>query len=234
MRPPSPDSRPVPTGDVSVAHAVVSGLERECVRQAIHDLRGPLNTCAVLVDLVKALLDKDPDLARTKAPLVVRELQTVARMLDHLVGTSDTLATALAPVDLAAALHDAARVPMPAGIAVAVDPSIAGGITACPDRAARLFTQLLERCAAALPDGGTIRLRVEAGEFLRVIATGEGPRVIPPPDGRPHLTLAPAAVGWFELLALARGLGGDLRVAAGDGAALRVEVDFARATDGKS
>ena len=94
----------IPSPGAGDLPGALTGIERECLRQAIHDVRGPLNTSSVLVDLIAALLDKDPQLARSKAPLVVRELQTVARMLDHLVGSSDTLAMQTTTMDLGVSL----------------------------------------------------------------------------------------------------------------------------------
>jgi hypothetical protein len=203
-----------------------TGLERECLRQAIHDVRGPLNTSSVLVDLITALLDKDPALARTKAPLVVRELQTVARMLDHLVGTSDTLVATTTSIDLGETIAGAVGAfAVPPGVSVdcgAVPrPTL---VLACPTRLPRLLAQLLDRCAASVPRGGEIVFSVEpVAGAIRVVATVRGDGIVLPAEGRPHLTAGPSS--WFPLLALARGIGGDLRLTRAD-AALRVELEL--------
>ncbi len=219
-----PSTNPGDTATPARAGRSTTGLERECLRQAIHDLRGPLNTSSVLVDLMAALLDKDPALAHSKAPMVVRELQTIARMLDHLVGTSDTLATTTTPMDLGVAVANAVQTATVPGVDIDASavPSIA--VDACATRLPRLMSLVLERCAAALPEGGSIALEASpASGAVRFAAIARGPRVTMPNDGRPQLQ---PSSGWFPALALARGLGGDLRLRRADDSTLRVEIDF--------
>jgi hypothetical protein len=213
---------------VGTTPAAPTGLERECLRQAVHDVRGPLNTTSVLVDLVVALLDKDPELARAKAPLLVRELQTVARMLDHLVGSSDTLATSTVAMDLSVSLGTAVQ--SFTAPAISVDRSaLAAGpmVRACPQRLPRLLSAALDRCAAALPNGGSIAAVAQTvAGTARLVLTARGGGVVAA-DGRPHLTAGP---GWFPVLALARGMGGDVRLQRAEGA-LCVELDLPLAGD---
>lgn len=212
-----------------------TGLERECLRQAIHDVRGPLNTATVLLDLVTVLASRDPALAATKAGMVVRELHSLARMLHNLVGTGDSLASELVPVDLAAAVADAvARSPAASAGRVAVSHEglrESMWVESCPVRLARALDLLLEKCAASLPDGGTIHVEAaDADGRARLAIALRGPRVIALPDGRPHLTggTEPTET-WFALFALARGVGGELAFGRGDVAAASLTLDLPRA-----
>jgi hypothetical protein len=210
----------------------VTGLERESLRQAIHDVRGPLNTCSVLADLVGALLDRDPALARSKAAMVVRELQTVARMLDHLVGASDTLAPDTTSNDLRVALAKAID-------EVATKPTVridASGVPATLVDASgahlpRLLKHAIEGAIASLPDGGDVTFTAATRDGLvRLVITVRGDRVVAAGEGRPRLAAKPPAAGWLPGLALGRGNRGDVRLLQETGQ-LRVEIDLRRATN---
>jgi hypothetical protein len=237
-----------------------AGLEAECLRQAIHDLRGSLNTSSVLLDLVVALSSRDPAMASAKAHMVVRELQSTARMLDLLVGTSDSLASELVPVDLAAAIIAVSHSspPAPRGVVVDADAERLRSpcwIRSCPKRLSRALTLVVEKCGAALPDGGSIHFepphsepprsettrsenRGDAGR-VRLVVAARGKRVLGPPEGRLHLFASKDAAGkepaasWFPVLALVRGIGGDVHVQREDGTGLRLVLDFPRGSSGQ-
>lgn len=261
----SPDPRPVVAARSDAPQppwlaSPPTGLEAECLRQAIHDVRGSLNTSSVLADLVVALSSRDPATASAKAQMVVRELQSTARMLDLLVGTSDTLASRLVPVDLSAAILAASHAPPPAlrGVAISADVERLRDpcwIQSCPKRLPRALTLVVEKCGGALPEGGTIRFEPVTGttatdaaptdaaptspNMVRLVVTARGPRVLGPSEGRLHLFAGKDAAGkepsasWFPVLALVRGIGGSVHVQREDDAGLRLVLDFPRGSPGQ-
>jgi hypothetical protein len=217
------------------------------LRHAIHDLRGSLNTSSVLLDLVVVLTSRDPALASAKAHLAVRELQRTARMLDHLVGTSDSLASELVPVDLTAAVAAASNSSPAALHGVVVDVGrLRPGcwIHSCPKRLSRALALVVEKCVEALPDGGSIDVAMSdaepanggqaANHALRLSFLVCGKRVLGPPQGRPRLHASKDAVtgksteDWFPILALVRGIGGVLHIHRQGGTELRLLFDFPR------
>lgn len=230
-----PDRATESTGGQSGRLEPVTGVERDCLRQAVHDLRGRLNTGSILIDLCTVLASKDPDRVPEKLAKVVQELRCVARMLDQLVGTSDSLAPELAPLDLGATIANVAKTcPAAArGVVIDYDALTRSPVSAlaCPTRLPRALFLIVEKGLAALPEGGSLRCEAEpTPDGVRLTIRITGPRVLPVQSGRMHLTDgAQPNDAWFPVLALVRGMRGRLDVApCTDG--LQVAIDLPRSS----
>jgi hypothetical protein len=214
--------------------AAVTGLEGECLRQAVHDLRGPLNTTTILADLAAALSTRDPELVGKKLSQVVQELHRLARMLDHLVATSESLAPEVVAVALGSAVapaFDASKAGT--GVTVAATALLADEslVLVCPERLTRAIASILERCHAALPEGGELQFATApVPAAVRIAVTLTGPRVLPLTDGRSiRLTDgSQPSKDWFLARALLRGMRCDLAIEHSDAGA-RILIDVPRA-----
>jgi hypothetical protein len=251
---PLPDPRThagADTGDSAATRSPTrpTGLESECLRHAIHDMRGALNTSSLLLDLMVDLTSRDPALATAKAPVLVRELQSMARMLDQLIGASDSLAPDLVPVDLGALAAAAVSSSRAFTRGVAVDVQRLRGscwVRSCAKRLSRALGLVVERCVDALPDGGSIDVAIAdappakagqaAGDTARLVFVIRGERVLGPAAGRPRLQASKdgdstaSTDDWFPILALVRGVGGDLHIERRGGAELRLLLDVPRSS----
>lgn len=242
---PHPSHRVIPTTTDSprdsaapaAAPGTPASLDAPCLRQALHDLRGPLNNATILLEIVKTVGNKDADLARTKLTQSIHELHRIARMLDQLALASDGVTTEpvaqdAAPLLVAAAnaLPKASRVEVVAGDGAPFDR--AAPVLANAADLGRLLRLVLERCASALPDGGTIRVdRDERASLVRLTFTGHGPRVERPTLSHPRLTDGTRpADDWFGCWALVRRVRGDLHVDHGNDVGIRIAIDLARAS----
>ena len=235
MNSPEPHD-PVGSSDPSAEPSrQLTGLESACLRQAIHDLRGPLNTASIVLDVAMASAATDPSLVSKKLSLVVQELHRVGRMLDHLVAASESAAPHLAPVDLAASLAAVSRASKaPArGVRLQFDASLAKPlqILSCASRLARALGLILDGCLATLPDGGEVLFESAPGTArIRLVLTAQGPRVLPLLDGK-KLGLTDAShrtSDWFLVRALIRGMSGDIEVEQRGELGVRITLDLPR------
>jgi hypothetical protein len=211
-----------------------TGIERACLRQAVHDLRNRLNATSLLVDTVRFAASRGAAEGASVERLgqAVQELRRCGRMLDHLAAAGDTFAADLEPVDLVGVLAGIAASSATSAVTARVDVGDEPGpeVWSCPTRLARMLGLVRERCAAALPEGGEVLFVARAVDgcvSLRVTATG--PRLLAPEPGK-VLDLVDGSVpgaDWFALHALVRGIRGDLRVAS-DRNALELQIDLPR------
>ena len=213
-----------------------TGLERECLRKAVHDVRNRLNATSILLHIaIEAARKEQTTTATGKVTQAVRELQTIGRLLDQLVASSDTVACEIVPVDLVAAVAEVSRSTMPAARSVVIQaetPHVQTHVLSCPTRLPRVLAMIRERCVAALPEGGTVRFEIGGNAtHARVVATASGPKVAALPAGDPFALAetTPPGTEWFEVRALARGLGGEAHLTQEAGGGLRVEIDLPRA-----
>lgn len=197
-----------------------SGLASECLVQAIHDLRGPLNTISILHEVLRtsALADVAPH--RDALATATRSLLALDQMLRRLRGVTDTLATELRPIPLAPALAAALartgdREPRAQLVA---PPPAALAVSTCPERLPAMLDRLLACGRAALPNGGALQLDARAAAAIAVIeltGTGADP-VLPTPRAMAQLSVADPGPGdWFALSCLVAGLGGHLELTVG-------------------
>lgn len=214
--------------DPSPHLSLPTGLPRESLRQAVHDLRGQLNTSAILLDVAMAVANKTPDLAAPKISQAVQELHRLSRMLDHLAAASDTSAPELLPVDLGDAMTAAIARTTRQRVSVRTSPLASVIVSACPHRLPRLLDSLLARCSDALPDGGSIAIEGARRDGEAVIRFRlEGPKVVDLMPGRIFaLTDGGRIEGdWFLPRALARGMNAGLEVTRESGGPV-VELRF--------
>jgi signal transduction histidine kinase len=199
-----------------------SGLATQCLVQAIHDLRGPLNTISILLEVLRtsALADAAPH--RDALASATNSVQALDGMLRRLRGVTDTLAVELRPVPLAPALATAIaragdREPR---VALTATPPPALAATTCAERLPAMLDQLLACGRAALPNGGALQLAARATAPGAVIElTGAGADAeLPTPHSLAQLTVAAPGPGdWFALSCLVAGLGGDIELATATG-----------------
>jgi len=223
------------------ATPLAAALDAACLRQALHDLRGPLNNATILLEIVKTLGAGDPALASAKLAQTVRELHRLARMLDQLTVASEGNATSAAPLNLAPLLHTAAaalpgaaRVDVVAGTGEPFTSTEA--VWAPADAIEHILQLVFERGAAALPEGGTIRVdRSDHPASVRLTFTAAGPRVERPSLPRPRLTDGTRpADDWFSCWALVRRVRGELHVDHGNDVGIRIAIDLPRAAPPRS
>lgn len=238
MNHPSPD---LPHDAATHTPPTAAGFDVQCLRQALHDLRGPLNNATILLQIVKTLGNADPDAARGKVVQAVAELHRIGRMLDQLTIANDG-ATA-EPRELAlAALLGAAAAAVPAATRVTVEAGTGAPfvntdpVWAPAEYLERALRLVFERCAATLPDGGTVRVdRSDLPATTRLTFTANGPRVERPSNSRPRLTDgARAADDWFPCWALVRRVRGDLHVDHGNDVGIRIAIELPRPASPRS
>jgi signal transduction histidine kinase len=217
------------------ANAHGTGLDSLCLRQALHDLRGPLNNATILLEVIKNLGAQDPALGRAKMTQTVQELHRMARMLEQLAVASDSVAADLGPVPLhALLLATTAAIPASARIEVrdgdGTPLQTNSMVLSSLPRLERALHIVFERCVAALPEGGHVRLDSEVrADSLRLTLTAKGPRVVPPAGQRPHLTDGSnAGEDWFLCWALVRGVRGELHVDHGNDVGIRIAIELPR------
>lgn len=230
-----PDPAAAGASAAGSAQSAFTGLERDCLRSAVHDLRNRLNATSIVLHVALATAAKEgADGSMGKMTQAVRELQTMGRLLDQLVASSDSVAADIVPTDLAAAVAHVSRSSNASsrGVTIHASPEHAPNLVlSCPTRLPRVLAVILERCIAALPEGGDLRLRVEGdAQRSRFVVTASGPKVIAPPRADAFALADGSLPGseWFAIRALARGVRGDARVTQEDGGALRVEIDLPR------
>jgi hypothetical protein len=230
-----PDPAAAGPAAAGVAQQAFTGLERDCLRRAVHDLRNRLNATSILLHVAMATAAKEgADGPMGKMTLAVRELQTFGRLLDQLVASSDSVASEIVPLDLATAVAHASRTSNASarGVTIHASPEHAPTLVlSCPTRLPRVLAVIFDRCIAALPDGGDVRSSIDGdAERCRLVVTASGPRVVAPPRADAFALADGQQPGsdWFAIRALARGLRGDARVTQENDAALRVELDLPR------
>ena len=232
---PEPDPAAARPAAAAATRPALTGLERDCLRRAVHDLRNNLNAATIVLHVAMATAAKEgADGAVGKMTLAVRELQTTARLLDQLVASSDSVASEVVPTDLAAAVAHASRTSNASarGVTVHASPEHAPILVlSCPTRLPRVLAVIVDRCIAALPDGGDVRFRIDGdAERARLVVTASGPRVVAPAPADPFKLVDGMQPGseWFAIRALARGLRGDARVTQEGSGVLHVEIDLPR------
>jgi len=208
-----------------------SGLATGSLRQAIHDLRGPLNTLAVLTAVLRSKPAPNDDDTLRNMEVTVRAL---GAMLERLEAVSETRAPVLEPLGLGAVMREVIEGGgfFPDGSEVEVEAHFDRGleleVRSCPVRLPAAIAGLLRCCAAALPLGGRLTVGIVGQEGVARLVVGlRGGSVVLPRARMPH-KLRENAGDWFALEARVLGLGGQLVVHADD-AHPRVVVELPRA-----
>lgn len=189
-----------------------SGLAATTLRHAVHDVRGPLNTLSILVEVLKTAEADGPARADALRRLA-QTLQGVGAMLDRVVDASETLAPVLEPLALGAAVQEAVGRWSDPGVTVGCDRAVDLTVSSCATRLPMALDALLHCAARSLPQGGRLGVRIEAHEdSARIAIACEGPAVALP-SGKTACKLRPGPTpeaDWFALDARIAGLGGEL------------------------
>jgi len=182
-------------------------------------LRSPLNTLAILHEILRTQAPADAveqHQALASAGRVVRNLD---RMLERLRGVADSLATHWQPLPIGPFLDAAvAASEVPAGIDVRCDGAEPDDLAAgsCAERLPLLLGLLLRCSCQALPAGGQLRVAARATPTHTLVeVTGTGP-VTKPPTALAVARLTPDDPGpadWFALASRCAGVAGELDLA---------------------
>jgi signal transduction histidine kinase len=216
-----PAADPNPRSESTHANAQLPpvGMTAASLRAALHDLRGPLNTLSVLLEILRAREVSTPAGLEVvdKATQAVRGL---GHMLERLGRVTATLPAQRSAVPMLAQLQEAAaraggrvRCTLAAPTCDPADAAVWG----CASSFAALLDSLCDCVAAALPQGGSVELQGSATAdacVIRVRCVGEG-MALPAAFARSKLDGArPAAADWFRLSCQVSGLAGEF---VGDG-----------------
>ena len=157
-------------------------IRREFIVNASHELRTPLtNLQGYLEALRDGVLPPDPATFDSLREEVDR-LTRLAASLDLLVGTEGQ-PTAPGPLDLAAAVRTSVELAAPGftrrGIAVTLDADRPTIVVARPDEVAQVLANLLQNALRYTPEGGSVRVAVDAAPAteVRVRITNSGPAI---------------------------------------------------------
>lgn len=190
-------------------------MASESLIRVIHDLRGPLNTLAILGEVLRSSEAGTSTSHREAIQSTNRTINNLGTMLARVRECADTMTSQLAPVDLDVAIQSAIAATTSSGIEISFASDAQTVVYSCPERLPVTLANLLACCAAALPSGGRLILRVEAASrATRLTVTLEGPAVQFPPANSYH-KLSPVRSGpadWFALFCRVEGLGGTLSI----------------------
>jgi two-component system OmpR family sensor kinase len=232
--------------------AELLSAQRVFIAHAAHELRSPLT--ALKGELALALRrSRDADAYREAIRSALESTQQLTGLAEDLLAVARLGAApppATEPVELRAAVEEAARVVLPDGLAggvrieIAAPPAPVSALAWRRDLV-RLFRNLLENAVRHSPRGGTVRVAVSAeAARIAVVISDEGAGV---PDGEAAEIFAPfyrgttvptasgveVGLGLTIARGIARAYGGDvtLEPASDRGACFRVTLPAAPAAD---
>ncbi len=168
--------------------------QRTFVANAAHELRSPLASLQLRIELLQRHGQDNPDLARHYLRQIEQELEHLHRLVEHLLALSqldEGEPLPRAPLDLAPLLYELADEMGPlvqaAGLAISVDvPPHLPPVAANSESIRVIVRNLLDNAIKYTPEGGQVALRAEAadGEVRIAVAdTGQGI----PPEHLPHI-----------------------------------------------
>lgn len=188
-----------------------TGLAEASLRRVIHDLRGPLNTLAILAEILRT--GASPDAVAG----VGRAVRGIGSMLDRLRSVTQCTAPKLVPVHLAEQLVLAlARATPPDGVLLAPLATVdANAVASCPTRLPATIDTLLHCAIAALHGPGTLRFAIatSADRTELTVACDGRTAALPAANTASKLdTNDPGPADWFRLGCQVEGLAGELEV----------------------
>jgi signal transduction histidine kinase len=157
-------------------------------RVLAHDLKGPLNTMQLTLELLADSISRDPALAgaserRHRYVTVLREeLGRLDRTLRAMLEQKEPLGSTSARFDLRDVIHEVGRVLLPQACRQRVEmkmrlPDAALDVTGYRDRVMQALLNLALRGLEAMPDGGRLAISARLGDAAAVITiedTGPG------------------------------------------------------------
>lgn len=207
-----------------------------------HEIRNPLNAAVLQLHLLGRAVDRLADEARgsmrQRVNIVEEEIRRLERLLTEFLDLARPRAVQFGPVDLARLVEGALELEEESlrvgGVAVERDTRPAAAVAGDAEKLKQVLLNLVANARDAMPEGGTLTLRVGGGDepFLEVCDTGPG---IEPATLEsvfdPFFTTKPAGTGLG--LAIVRKIvdqhRGTIAIASSLGAGTRVTVRLPRA-----
>ncbi len=185
--PPDPELRALASSFNQMASTLerVEELRRSLVEDVAHELRTPLTSLRGYTEaLADGVVEPTPEMLRT----INEEIERLTRLvegLDQLArGERELRTQARVEVDLAAIVRRALELAAPELGARDITVRADGGqalpaLLADPDAIGQVVTNLVQNAARYTDDGGaiTVRLRPEAGSWLRCTVENTGPSI---------------------------------------------------------
>jgi len=180
----------------TMAHRLRSWLERQqaFVADAAHELRSPLASVRLRLEMAQAHGDRDPETARRYLAQALEEVERLHRLTDQLLSLSSIdaqLAHGARPLDPAPVLYQVAESMMPLARDKALHmqmdvPPHLPPVQASPELLGTAVRNLLDNAIKYTPPGGTVRLSARAGEgFVEIAVSDTGVGI--PPGELPHI-----------------------------------------------
>lgn len=209
-------SSSVPPPDSSSLHRASprTGMASVSLIRVIHDLRGPLNTLAILGEVLRSSGAEAPAAHRDAIQTIHRAVNNLGSMLLRVRECVETMVAELEPVGMRVTLQSAIAATSIPGVDILLAPDEAPEmVLSCRERLPVTLGSLLACCAATLPGGGQLHIRVQSNSTTTMVTvTPSGPSLQIPPAHSFH-KLSPERPGnadWFELCCRVEGLGGVL------------------------